>query len=397
MKMESISELSIKEPLAQTDLVIDTIYSGTRFGNARDDVLSQLLGVDNSGGFRYLGKPRTDIQKLKILVLLTGFDEPEWPDSLDIENGVFTYFGDKRTPGKLHETGRDGNLVLRNIFEESHTIPEATSNFPAIFVFSKTKTYRDVKFLGLAVPGVKGMSSDEDLIAIWRKSSKGERFQNYRAHFTLLDIPVITRAWIDDIKNGKAFSSSNAPSAWKDWVKYRRYKPLKIEKTNKARTKKQQLDLSKKEFEIISKIHNEYKEKPFKFEKFAAKIVELALPSSHSIQLTKPWRDGGRDALGKYRIGIGEGSIDVEFAIEAKCYHIENGVGIKDTSRLISRLRHRQFGIIVTTSYLSKQAYDEIIIDQHPIIVISANEISKLIVNKITSETEFLKWLTEAI
>jgi hypothetical protein len=48
-------------------------------------------------------------------------------------------------------------------------------------------------------------------------------------------------------------------------------------------------------------------------------------------------------------------------------------------SRLISRLRHRQFGVLVTTSYVELQAYKEIKEDQHPIIVIAASDIVQLL------------------
>lgn len=52
--------------------------------------------------------------------------------------------------------------------------------------------------------------------------------------------------------------------------------------------------------------------------------------------------------------------VAVEFALEAKCYAPGHGVGVRETSRLISRLRHRQFGVLVTTSHLDRQAYKEI-------------------------------------
>jgi hypothetical protein len=257
---------------------------------------------------------------LNILVLLTGFDEPEWPDSIDLENGVFTYYGDKRKPGKLHETGRDGNLTLCNLFERLHDNSKTEQKFPTIFVFSKTKHYRDLKFLGLAVPGVNGMSPDEDLVAVWRQSASGDRFQNYKASFTILDCPVIKREWIDDIIKGESLTSPHVPKEWKEWVTQRKYTPLVVDKPNEIRTKKEQLDLSLKAKKVISLIYDTYKDSPYDFETIAARLVELALPNSHSIKLTKPWRDGGRDALGKYRIGQGKGSIDVEFAVEAKCY-----------------------------------------------------------------------------
>jgi hypothetical protein len=48
-------------------------------------------------------------------------------------------------------------------------------------------------------------------------------------------------------------------------------------------------------------------------------------------------------------------------------------------SRLISRLRHRQFGVIVTTSCVDLQAYKEIKEDQHPILVIAARDIVELL------------------
>ena len=44
-------------------------------------------------------------------------------------------------------------------------------------------------------------------------------------------------------------------------------------------------------------------------------------------------------------------------------------------SRLISRLRHRMFGVFVTTSHFDGQAYDEIRTDRHPIVLICARDI----------------------
>jgi hypothetical protein len=54
------------------DLVVDGIYPGGRAGNASDDPLGQLVGVSNSGGFRYLGS----LEKLKLVVLTTLRSDP---------------------------------------------------------------------------------------------------------------------------------------------------------------------------------------------------------------------------------------------------------------------------------------------------------------------------------
>ena len=40
------------------------------------------------------------------------------------------------------------------------------------------------------MPGYPGFPGTEDLVAVW-KSSSGERFTNYRAVFTVLDIAVV--------------------------------------------------------------------------------------------------------------------------------------------------------------------------------------------------------------
>ena len=104
--------------------------------------------------------------------------------------------------------------------------------------------------------------------------------------------------------------------------------------------------------------------------------------------------DGGRDAIGKYRIGIDKSNIQVEFAIEAKRYEINNSVGVKETSRLISRLKHREFGILVTTSYVDMQTYKEIVEDGHPIIIISAIDIVDILKKSgIKNSRDVKKWL----
>jgi len=381
----------ISENLSLQDLHVDSIYGGSRKGNHADEPLPKLLGVDNGAGFRCLGSPRTNINSLKLLVLQTSFSDPDWPDNLDIENGLFTYYGDKREPGELHDTKREGNKILRNLFDYSHS--KSTSSFPPILLFGKTGIYRDTRFLGLAVPGAKGMSSDEDLTAVWRATANGVRFQNYRAIFTILDVPTISRQWILDAQQGMALASSHAPKVWLDWVNRRKYTPLITETQTSIRSTKDQIDLSAQEKKVIDLIYSTFKEKPTNFEAVAAEIITLAMPNIHSLEITRPWRDGGRDAVGKYRIFSGAGGIDVDFAMEAKCYSLNSGVGVKEVSRLISRLRHRQFGVVVTTSYLAPQAYKELITDNHPVVVLNSVDIAKILISKFGALEKINFWL----
>ncbi|MGE6334137.1 restriction endonuclease [Stenotrophomonas sp. NPDC077659] len=130
---------------------------------------------------------------------------------------------------------------------------------------------------------------------------------------------------------------------------------------------------------MLDAIHSMFSSQPIAFEHFAARIVELLLPDTISLDLTRPSRDGGRDAIGKYRVGRGSASVEVDFAMEAKCYSPSNSVGVKETSRLISRLRHRQFGVLITTSFVHIQAYNEIVDDEHPIIIIAGRDIVEIL------------------
>lgn len=377
--------------LACADLVVDQVYGGSRNGNASDDPLPSLIGVDNGAGFRHLGQ-RPNLNTLKLISLKTSFSDVNWPDSLDRERGLFTYYGDNHEARELHDTPRQGNLILRNLFDEAHNV-RCSSHFPAIFLFGNTGTYRDVRFLGLAVPGAEGMGSDDDLVAVWRTSGKQCRFQNYKATFTVLDVPIVLRAWINDIKQGRILESPHVPAVWLDWVRTRRIKALKSKPIITVRSKQMQIPDGELRA-YVDLIYDTYKSNPFAFERCAMEIAKMFLPDIHHDELTRPWRDGGRDATGLYRIGREAGAIDVEFALEAKCYATTTGVGVESISRLISRLRHRQFGILVTTSYLHGQAYKEVVDDGHPVVIVAAKDIAEKLKSRFGSVKAVRDWLS---
>lgn len=381
------------DDLQEVDLEVDRVYSGSRVGNASDDPFPKLLGLDSGAGFRVLGQ-KAHTATIRLLMLKTNLSHPDWPDRLDYETGLFTYYGDNRKPGDLHSTGRKGNLILKNLFESAHN-QEATDYFPPILVFAGLGkgTYRDTQFLGLAVPGAEGVSADDDLVAIWRTSSKNNlRFQNYRALFTILDVPIVSRAWIHDIQEGNAVTSPHAPDVWLRWVRKRKYVPLYSPLTIDIRSKAQQIPSSASDKRIINAVYTRFPN-PYDFEKCAMEIARLMMPNIRSIDLTRPWRDGGRDATGYYSVGEGQSRIDVEFALEAKRHALNSAVGVEPMSRLISRLRHRQFGILVTTSYVQDQAYKEIKVDGHPVVIISAIDIVNILRQKIGTIDAISNWL----
>lgn len=362
------------DELANANLHVDAVYLGGRSGNAGADPFPPLLSTSNQGGFR----PRGRAGRLEMLVLKSKFNDPDWPDSLDRETGVFTYYGDNKSPGRaLHETGRGGNRLLRRIFEDAHEGKEGRCRVPPIFLFGQMGRPRDVTFLGLAVPGASDLTVGEDLVAIWR-TSDGRRFQNYRARFTVLDAAEISREWLNSIIAGTPDDNS-APSAWLTWRESGRRRPLIAARSLEYRGRSEQMPSDPEGEAIIQTVRNHFRGRHHAFEHCAAAIARLMIPDIASLDVTRPSRDGGRDATGQLRIGAGPGAILVDFALEAKCYSPPGAVGVRDMSRLISRLRHRQFGIIVTTTAVDTQAYREIKEDQHPIIVIAASDIVELL------------------
>lgn len=369
------------------ELRVDAVYEGLRRPDGNySDPLNQLVSVANQGGFRYLGTKNNPT----LIVLTSNFSEPDWPDELDSATGRFVYYGDNRRPGReLHDTRKYGNHLLRVLFEHLHLGRRHLC--PPVLVFEALRTRRSFAFRGLAVPGFPGVPPTQDLVATW-KSAKGERFQNYRATFTILDEAAIQKNWIDEAQKGLP-GVENAPSSWKQWIKFAKYKPLQAPAAIAIRAKEEQLPQDRTGKQIIECIRHRFDSRPTHFEACAAELARLLLGNVTALELTRPWRDGGRDAIGEVQLGRDRASIGITFALEAKCYS-DRGVGVSDLSRLISRIRHREFGILVTTSYLATQAYKEIVEDGHPIVIVCAQDIVDLLKEKgYATRGEVEKWL----
>src|SRR5260370_26262023 len=77
---------------------------------------------------------------------------------------------------------------------------------------------------------------------------------------------------------------------------------------------------------------------------------------------------------------------DFREEVEARCYSPRitdfdtSTIGVREISRLISRLRHRQFGVLVTASAIARQGYEEVGEDRHPTIFISGRDIAEILV-----------------
>lgn len=387
------------EKLDVSDLMVDAVYKGGTVGGKGAEVLSKLMpGCSNSGGFRKV--MRKDGSGLPAYVVLyTSMQELAWPDYLDEETGIFRYYGDNRNPGRaILDTPRKGNQLLEFVFGCLNSKDGSIRNIPPFFVFKKTGRGWDVQFLGLAAPGNPHISPDRDLVAFWRTLDE-KRFQNYEAYFTILQTPcAISKEWIHALVYEHEKSFELAPYSWKSFLKQGRngITPLIAKKIPKVPTRYDQLQSDAEGNICLSKIREHYGNNPYGFENCAKDILEKMDEKFQDFSLTRPWRDGGRDALGHYIIGRETKSnypLRIDCAMEAKCFSENIGVGVKHMSRLISRIRYRQFGVMITTSYVNKQAYKEVIEDGHPILILSASDIARILRRNAVTSSNVDEWL----
>jgi hypothetical protein len=363
------------------DLTVGATYEQGPQPNIKGEPLHRLLpGVGNQGGFRAAGSVQAGT--VKFAVLFTSGEDLDWPDRLDEETGQFTYFGDNKVPGSdLHATTRSGNQLLRACFDALHGEPPQRQLIPPFFVFRKAVAGggRDVAFLGLAVPGAGDVVPSSDLVAIWRTTS-GERFQNYRAIFTILDTgTTVPRAWIDELVADMMLGPS-CPPAFRAFVEKGKYTPLRAARTRTWRKPQEQLPATDADAALVRVITDHFQGMHHEFEACAIELWRMMAKEAVSfIEGTRRSRDGGRDAIGQYSLGPQADSIHLDFSLEAKCYAPGNLSGVRDVARLISRLRHRQFGVFVTTSGLNNQAYTELRDDEHPVVVMCGRDIADLL------------------
>lgn len=98
---------------------------------------------------------------------------------------------------------------------------------------------------------------------------------------------------------------STQPDVWKKFISEGRngIVPLIAKKLPKIPTKYDQLQSDVEGTKCLSMIRDHYQDNPYGFENCAKNILEKMDERFQDFSLTRPWRDGGRDALGYYVIG----------------------------------------------------------------------------------------------
>ena len=386
-------------------LRVDSLYRNTNNWKNPDDLFNAFFrfndgkGINNVSGFR--PKSRSDINNTEITscafcVLITNLGELEWPDQINLETGIFTYYGDNRVPGAaIDSTPVGGNKLLQVTYENLHSNSRDLINPFICFEVVKTKEGSYMKFLGIAAPGGQGISSVDDLVAVWKIKDK-KRFQNYRAIFTILNEGEISKLWLEDLVDGvKPHESKYAPTSWSYWVKTGIYNAMECKSEINPRTKSDQLPTSADEIRILEYLFNNLSDREFEYA--AAEIVRLLDPAFKDLLVTPASKDGGRDVIGKYYLGHAGHQIRLSAYVEAKKWKASSSIGVKPMMRLISRLKHRDIGVFITTSFFDQQIQKELIEDGHPVMLISGGDISRIIMKSELSSPSVLQAWVDAV
>lgn len=389
--------------LHATDLTIDAVLKNNNNPKHPDAEFQRYFtfhkGINNSAGFRVVAKKSVDGRSgakaatdMAFIVLVTTFGEPEWPDTLDRETGDFVYYGDNRNPGTAtNRTALNGNRYLEEVFELTHD--GKRNRVPPFLLFESVKIggRSHMRFLGLAAPGAEGLTASDDLVAVWRIKGTS-RFTNYKARFTVLREQHINRDWLVDLVNGAASTESkHCPKTWKKWIATGFYDALVAVRPRHPRPKSDQLPRDPFEREILRTIFEDLDDREFEFA--AAELIRFMDNKFIELEVTPRSRDGGRDVVGRYRVGHDLHQVHLAVCVEAKKWQEGSGVGVKPMARLISRLKHRDIGVFVTTSYFDSQVQEELIEDNHPVLLLSGGDIAHLLANKGIAKGPLMNWI----
>lgn len=381
-------------------LRVDAIYRNTNNWKLPNDEFGRFFrfedgrGIKNVGGFRAKSRREgsTKITDCCFCILVTNLGESEWPDHLDREAGTLVYYGDNRSPGKaINETPVGGNDLLEKTFEHVHRGERET--VPPFLCFESFSAADGMymRFLGLAAPGGPNVSGLDDLVAVWR--IKGEqRFQNYRALFSVLAEENVSHAWLEDLVAGiPSVDSPHCPSSWKRWVTRGRYDLLRCERTIRVRSREEQQPRGGREADVLASLYESLSPREFEFA--AASIVKMMDDRFVNLDVTPAVKDGGRDVVAQYKVGHDLHQVLLSASIEAKRWDPKQAVGVKPMMRLLSRLKHRDIGVFVTTSYFERQVQQELIEDRHPVILVSGGDIARLLISREIEGPSLARWI----
>ena len=152
---------------------------------------------------------------------------------------------------------------------------------------------------------------------------------------------------------------------------------------------------------MLLKLYQYFSSESYKFLHFAADVYALTDPKIILGRVRRNVSDGSYNITGKFRLGIDTDPVHLGFIVEAKCYNPGIGtrkrksIGVKEILKMLTRLEEQQFGVLVTTSVVTQQAYEALREQGRPVVCVSGTDIIDILFSKnIKTVRQLSDWLS---
>ncbi len=302
-----------------------------------------------------------------------------WEDSVDLNSGRITYWGDAKFDERRMIDDFVGNRAIRTAFDL--VLDNRRSLVPPILHFSKPKA-GIVKF--------NGVCAFDELELTWFED-KGRPVRNYRAQLSILDVESVDVDWLHQRATATTESQlqGSGPPAWRLY-QAGKLERLKVWAPNIRTTEAQ---LPSEDSSGAKVLHQLVDLSPAVFEGAVVSLFE-EVDIVHHVSQTRLTADGGFDFEGTFTLPPPLG-YSIDFRGEVKRYSRKTAVKPKDVSRLVARLGRGQYGLYVTTSYFTKQAQQEVSEDGSPTRLFAGADVVRFMRElRVVRGAEIKEWLS---
>jgi hypothetical protein len=321
-----------------------------------------------------------------------GHETNPWHDEFDLDHGHVRYFGDHK-PSTIGLPGatKGNRLLLEAARLHAGTTRDERRQAPPLLLFRAITVHREgrtfvkghVEFCGAAI--IERLEH-----VVQRDPDSGRSFPNIALDLAVVSggaVDGIDLRWIDDRRDPDLPDEDtlrHAPASWIRWVKLGRIAIPGIRRrvlASAVRTvKEQQPDPGSPDAATLETLYRFYDGRKHAFELLASRVAAEVLRESGARYkegwLTRSSGDGGVDFVGRIDMGSVNAITPVVVLGQAKCIRPTSSISPEQVARVVARLRRGWIGVYVTTGSFSRQAQEEIIDDQYPVVLIAGGTLA---------------------
>ncbi|MFE3960271.1 caspase family protein [Nocardia sp. NPDC059091] len=156
----------------------------------------------------------------------------------------------------------------------------------------------------------------------------------------------------------------------------------------------QQVPSDSNEMEMLRVIHARFVGRNNEFARFAIALWRLIASATGKCYVGREWSTSSASISGKYVLGPIDDRIELDFALDAHCYSLAEGVDHRTMDRLIARMDHCHFGVLFTLSYVEDEVYKAIRDEREPVVVVCGKDVVEVLqAHGCADPADVEKWL----